>query len=81
MIYQAINQWTETTIWILFFIALLASTFLALTTTPLIKEMEQSSRLSNTGQDREFGYFLKRVEEKYKELVSSGSQYQFKSLL
>ena len=72
MIYQAINQWTETTIWILFFIALLASAFLALTTTPLIKEMEQSSRLSAIQvKNREFGYFLKRVEEKYKELVST----------
>ena len=69
--YQAIDQWTETAIWILFSIAVIAALTLARKLKPIMNEIERCGRLKTTEiRTLELNTFLSRVEEKYLELAS-----------
>ena len=71
MFYQAIDQWTETGIWALFFIAITAAFTLARKVKPIMNEIERCGRLKTTEiRTLELNTFLRRAEEKYLELIT-----------
>ena len=72
MFYQVIDQWTETAIWILFCIAVIAASTLAIKLRPIMNEIERCGRL-NAAEIKtvELKTFLNRVEGRYLELISN----------
>ena len=72
MFYQAIDQWAETTIWVLFCIALIAAFMLERKVKPIMNEIEQCGRLrKNEIRTLELKRFLSRVEDKYVDLITT----------